>query len=59
MTHVFGAPVELHGLVKQLPDTLGSHVPDLMIDYLATVFTDDDIQPVARWGHVRTYASQL
>eukprot|EP00208_Stichococcus_sp_RCC1054_P005266 CAMPEP_0206141580 /NCGR_PEP_ID=MMETSP1473-20131121/13441_1 /ASSEMBLY_ACC=CAM_ASM_001109 /TAXON_ID=1461547 /ORGANISM="Stichococcus sp, Strain RCC1054" /LENGTH=154 /DNA_ID=CAMNT_0053536203 /DNA_START=125 /DNA_END=585 /DNA_ORIENTATION=+ len=39
---------ELHGLVKQLPDTLGSHVPDLMIDYLATVFTDDDIQPVAR-----------
>ena len=43
-----GACAELHGLIAQLPDALASHVPDLMIDYVATVFTDEDIQPVSR-----------
>ncbi len=43
-----GACAELHELVAQLPDALASHVPDLMIDYVATVFTDEDIQPVSR-----------
>lgn len=40
---------ELHDSVSQLPGALASDVPDLMIDYLATVFTEDDAQPVSRY----------
>lgn len=39
---------ELHSLVATLPSILASHVPDLMIDHLATVFDDGDTVAVVR-----------
>jgi hypothetical protein len=36
--------------VAALPGALTSVVPELMVDYLATVFVEQDAQPVARYA---------
>ena len=41
-------PAELDAAVAELPGALTSVVPELMVDYLATVFVEQDAQPVAR-----------
>lgn len=41
-------PAELGAAVAGLPGALTSVVPELMVDYLATVFVEQDAQPVAR-----------
>ncbi len=39
---------ELDEAIDALPGALASEVPELMIDYIATVFRDEDCAPVAR-----------
>jgi hypothetical protein len=46
--HCCWVPAELDAAVAELPGALTSVVPELMVDYLATVFVEQDAQPVAR-----------
>lgn len=54
---------ELDAATARLPGALASDVPELMIDYLATVFTEEDVQPVARcrfhFAHTQMYHQRI